>query len=61
MIQFHGVDELRVLLPAAASMVRIQPLTVAQRVDLFGASFPGLITLPPRLRPTDYYLFLAQR
>lgn len=61
MIHFHTRRDLSELLAAAAVEVEVRPLQVDQPVDLFGASFPGLLSLPPRLRPTDYCLFHARR
>ena len=61
MIHFHTRRDLTEVLAAAATEVEAQPLIVTQSVDAFGASFPGLISLPPWFRPTDYYLFHARR
>jgi SAM-dependent methyltransferase len=47
-------------LGSATSEVETFPITVEQRVDPLGASFPGLISVPPWMRPTDYCFFQAR-
>lgn len=61
MIHFHTRRALTDVLAASAAELAVHPLLVDQPVDLFGASFPGLVSLPPLLRPTDYCLFHARR
>ena len=60
MIHFHARHELAELLAEEATEVEVQPLLVEESIDPFGATFPGLISLPPRFRPTDYVLFHAR-
>lgn len=61
MIHFHSAAELRDAFALGWTEVRLEPLALDGRVDPLGAAFPGWITLPPWMRPTDYVLLHARR
>ena len=61
MIYFQTQRDLGDLLASTTADVDVRPLIVEGSVELFGATFPGLLSLPPRLRPTDYVLFHSRK
>ena len=65
MIFFYSRADLeqciRLHLQPEDDLVQSDELPVTESVDALGGSFPGWVSVPAWLRPTDYYLLQARR
>lgn len=65
MVFFHRLDVLRTCMAecfrTGIPNVGLTQLAVTQSVDPLGGTFPGLLRIPPWMRPTHYYLLRVRK